>query len=135
MIGTTISLQMLPRFREYLFCFYGLIIENRPEPPALLWSMARVAIPAALRMLISLWSTSPRASGQSRSPFLLDSSTRTEILRPVSYRFRLVSISCDPNFTFSIDSHNMTIIEVDGNNVEPLVVDSIQIFAGRSLLR
>ncbi|KAI0294023.1 laccase C [Multifurca ochricompacta] len=47
------------------------------------------------------------------------------------YRFRLVSISCDPNFTFSIDGHDMTIIEVDGNNVEPLVVDSIQIFAGQ----
>ncbi|KAH9980739.1 laccase [Russula compacta] len=47
------------------------------------------------------------------------------------YRFRLVSISCDPSFTFSIDSHQMTIIEVDGNNVEPLVVDSIKIFAGQ----
>lgn len=57
---------------------------------------------------------------------------RTELL-PISYRFRLVSISCDPNFTFSIDGHNMTIIEVDGNNVEPLVVDSIQIFAGKLL--
>jgi Multicopper oxidase len=51
-----------------------------------------------------------------------------------SYRFRLVSISCDPNFTFSIDGHEMTIIEVDGNNVQPLVVDSIQIFAGEHLL-
>ncbi|OBZ65383.1 Laccase-4 [Grifola frondosa] len=30
------------------------------------------------------------------------------------YRIRLISMSCDPNFTFSIDSHNMTIIEVDG---------------------
>ncbi|OJT07652.1 Laccase-5 [Trametes pubescens] len=47
------------------------------------------------------------------------------------YRFRLVSISCDPNFTFSIDGHNMTIIEVDGVNHESLDVDSIQIFAGQ----
>jgi iron transport multicopper oxidase len=47
------------------------------------------------------------------------------------YRFRLVSISCDPNFTFGIDGHNVTIIEVDGVNVEPLLVDSIQIFAGQ----
>ena len=39
-------------------------------------------------------------------------------------------MSCDPNFTFSIDGHNMTVIEVDGNNVQPLLVDSIQIFAG-----
>uniref|UniRef100_UPI00403B38C7 Laccase n=1 Tax=synthetic construct TaxID=32630 RepID=UPI00403B38C7 len=47
------------------------------------------------------------------------------------YRFRLVSISCDPNFTFSIDGHNLTVIEVDGVNHEPLTVDSIQIFAGQ----
>ncbi|KAF5354773.1 hypothetical protein D9756_005749 [Leucocoprinus leucothites] len=47
------------------------------------------------------------------------------------YRFRLVSLSCDPNFTFSIDGHVMTIIEVDGVNVTPLEVDSIQIFAGQ----
>ncbi|KAF8957176.1 yellow laccase [Flammula alnicola] len=47
------------------------------------------------------------------------------------YRFRLVSISCDPNFVFSIDGHDMIIIEVDGINVQPLTVDSIQIFAGQ----
>jgi len=47
------------------------------------------------------------------------------------YRFRLVSISCDPNWKFSIDNHSMTIIEVDGTNVQPLVVDQIQIFAGQ----
>ena len=29
------------------------------------------------------------------------------------YRFRLVSLSCDPNYTFSIDKHDMTIIEGD----------------------
>ena len=50
--------------------------------------------------------------------------------RHISCRFRLVSISCDPNFTFSIDGHNMTVIEVEGTNVQPLLVDSIQIFAG-----
>ncbi len=64
------------------------------------------------------------------------------------YRFRLVSISCDPSFNFSIDKHNMvsvnslhpvkysnddhqTIIEVDGVNVKPLIVDSIEIHAGQ----
>ncbi|KAG6859902.1 hypothetical protein C0995_002231 [Termitomyces sp. Mi166 len=47
------------------------------------------------------------------------------------YRFRLVSISCDPNYIFSIDGHTMTIIEVDGINIQPLKVDSIQIFAGQ----
>ncbi|KAJ7734089.1 laccase [Mycena metata] len=47
------------------------------------------------------------------------------------YRFRLVSISCDPNFIFTIDGHEFTIIEVDGVNHAPLVVDSIQIYAGQ----
>ncbi|KAH9918575.1 laccase [Epithele typhae] len=47
------------------------------------------------------------------------------------YRFRLVSLSCDPNHTFSIDSHNMTVIEADAVNHSPLTVDEIQIFAGQ----
>jgi len=34
-------------------------------------------------------------------------------------------------FTFSIAGHSLKIIEVDGVNVEPLLVDSIQIFAGQ----
>jgi FtsP/CotA-like multicopper oxidase with cupredoxin domain len=50
--------------------------------------------------------------------------------RRISYRLRLVSISCDPAYTFSIDSHPLTIIEADGINVQPLQVDSLQIFAG-----
>lgn len=40
-------------------------------------------------------------------------------------------MSCDPNFTFSIDGHNMTVIEADAVNHEAVVVDSIQIFAGQ----
>ncbi|TFK31867.1 laccase-2 [Crucibulum laeve] len=47
------------------------------------------------------------------------------------YRFRLVSVSCDPNFTFSIDGHTLSVIEVDGVNHHPITVDSIQIFAGQ----
>ncbi|RXW17574.1 hypothetical protein EST38_g8286 [Candolleomyces aberdarensis] len=53
------------------------------------------------------------------------------VVRNRRYRFRLISISCDPNFVFSIDGHPMIIIEVDGINVQPLTVDSIQIFAGQ----
>nr|VWO98767.1 Tetraspanin [Ganoderma boninense] len=47
------------------------------------------------------------------------------------YRFRLVSISCEANFVFSIDGHPMTVIEADAVNTRPHVVDSIQIFAGQ----
>ncbi|KAJ7632022.1 laccase 14 [Mycena rosella] len=47
------------------------------------------------------------------------------------YRFRLIGLSCDPNFFFSIDGHHLTIIEVDGVNHKPVVADQIQIFAGQ----
>lgn len=46
------------------------------------------------------------------------------------YRFRLVSISCDPSYMFSIDGHKLTVIEADGQSTLPVEVDSIQIFAG-----
>ncbi|KAH9849284.1 laccase 1 [Lenzites betulinus] len=71
-------------------------------------------------------------NGLGRSP-----STTTSDLAVISvtqgkrYRFRLVSLSCDPNHTFSIDGHEMTIIETDSVNTQPLVVDSIQIFAAQ----
>ncbi|KAI0246641.1 laccase T2 copper depleted [Lactifluus subvellereus] len=51
------------------------------------------------------------------------------VQRGVRYRLRLISISCDPAYNFSIDDHQLTIIEVDSNNIQPLVVDSLEIFA------
>ncbi|KAG1753254.1 laccase [Suillus lakei] len=47
------------------------------------------------------------------------------------YRLRLIAMSCDPNFMFSIDNHNLTVIEADGELTEPLLVDSLQILAGQ----
>ncbi|KAK7443258.1 laccase, multicopper oxidase, benzenediol:oxygen oxidorectuctase [Stygiomarasmius scandens] len=47
------------------------------------------------------------------------------------YRMRLINLACDPNFTFSIDNHTMTVIEADGVNHEQLVVDQIQIFVAQ----
>ncbi|KAG6863970.1 hypothetical protein C0991_001496, partial [Blastosporella zonata] len=47
------------------------------------------------------------------------------------YRFRLIAMSCDPAFTFSIDGHSLTIIEADGENTVPLKVDSLDIYAGQ----
>lgn len=47
------------------------------------------------------------------------------------YRFRLVNISCDPNYIFSIDGHNMTVIEADAQNTVPVVADSVPIYAGQ----
>ncbi|KAF8229613.1 laccase [Tricholoma matsutake] len=47
------------------------------------------------------------------------------------YRFRIIAMSCDPSFAFSIDGHNLTIIEADGENTAPWVVDSVQVYAGQ----
>nr|AAR01249.1 laccase 8 [Coprinopsis cinerea]DAA04513.1 TPA_exp: laccase 8 [Coprinopsis cinerea okayama7\ len=47
------------------------------------------------------------------------------------YRLRIMAISCDPNYIFSIDGHQLTVIEADAQSTQPLVVDSIQIFAGQ----
>ncbi|KAG1766794.1 laccase [Suillus occidentalis] len=47
------------------------------------------------------------------------------------YRLRLIAMSCDPSFAFSIDNHNLTIIEADGELTLPLLVDSLQILAGQ----
>ncbi|KAG1810914.1 laccase [Suillus subaureus] len=47
------------------------------------------------------------------------------------YRFRLLNMACKPNYIFSIDHHKLIIIEADGQYVESLVVDSIQIYAAQ----
>ena len=81
-----------------------------------------------LRWLLLL---SPRTNGMlgnalhasGRHPLILDS---------LSYRMRMISMACDPHFTFQIDGHTMTVIEVEGNNIEPYVVDSIELYAGTS---
>jgi len=44
------------------------------------------------------------------------------------YRFRLIAISFDAFFGFSIDGHDLTIIEVDGINTEPHTVNFIEIY-------
>jgi iron transport multicopper oxidase len=39
-------------------------------------------------------------------------------------------MSCDPSFLFSLDGHQMTVIEVEGNNVQPVLVDGVNLYAG-----
>ncbi|KAJ3862206.1 laccase 1 [Lentinula novae-zelandiae] len=65
-------------------------------------------------------------NGPADAPFAV-----VNVVQGSRYRFRLVSISCDPNFLFSIDGHTFTVIEADGVNHEPVVADSIQIFAAQ----
>ncbi|KAG6831709.1 hypothetical protein H0H87_004366 [Tephrocybe sp. NHM501043] len=47
------------------------------------------------------------------------------------YRFRLIGLSCDAPFNFTIHDHNMTVIETDGQYTHPLHVDSLWVYAGQ----
>ncbi|KLO10982.1 laccase [Schizopora paradoxa] len=47
------------------------------------------------------------------------------------HRFRVVSTSCFPSYLFSIDGHNLTVIEADGVTHQPYTVDSLNIYAGQ----
>jgi len=47
------------------------------------------------------------------------------------YRLRLIGLSCHSNFNFSIDYHNLTVIEADGEETVPLLVDSLQVLPGQ----
>ncbi|KAI6021010.1 Cupredoxin [Pisolithus marmoratus] len=53
------------------------------------------------------------------------------VAQGLRYRFRIVGASCVAWFNFTIDGHSMTIIEADGHEVEPVVVDSLPVFAGQ----
>nr|ACO53431.1 laccase 5 [Trametes sp. C30] len=71
-------------------------------------------------------------NGFGRSPTTLNADLAVvSVTQGKRYRFRLVSLACDPNFTFSIDNHNMTIIEADSVSTKPHTVDSITIFTAQ----
>ncbi|EIN05270.1 laccase [Punctularia strigosozonata HHB-11173 SS5] len=71
-------------------------------------------------------------NGKGRSLETLDADLAViTVTKGKRYRMRLVAIACHPNWIWSIDSHTMTVIEVDGVNVQPYTVDSIQIYAAQ----
>ncbi|KAF9224261.1 laccase [Gyrodon lividus] len=47
------------------------------------------------------------------------------------YRIRLINMACKPHIIFSIDNHNFTIIEADGQPTLPYAVDTIPIYVGQ----
>ncbi|KAG2040085.1 laccase [Suillus americanus] len=47
------------------------------------------------------------------------------------YRFRILGLSCDASYNFTIDGHIMTIIEADGVETVPQTVDILPVFAGQ----
>jgi iron transport multicopper oxidase len=54
-------------------------------------------------------------------------------VRGKRYRFRLISISCGPDYVFSIDGRQFTVIEADGQNVLPVTINGIRLFEGKFL--
>ena len=48
------------------------------------------------------------------------------------YRIRVIGMTVEANIMFSIDNHLFTVIEADGVNTEPAVVDSVQVFPGKN---
>ena len=48
----------------------------------------------------------------------------TSVQKGKRYRLRFINISCGPTYQVSIDNHNMTIIEADGVETNPLTVNS-----------
>ncbi|KAG6822973.1 hypothetical protein H0H92_011851, partial [Tricholoma furcatifolium] len=47
------------------------------------------------------------------------------------YRFRIIGLSCDPPYNFTIHNHSMTIIEADGEYTDRVTVDSLWVYAGQ----
>ncbi|KAF9455291.1 laccase C [Collybia nuda] len=80
----------------------------------------------AMRVLATLINGRGRYDGGDKIPLSV-----IHVERGKRYRFRVIGMSCDPNFTFSIDGHTMTVIEADGENTVPHEVDSVQIHAGQ----
>ncbi|KAK0498036.1 laccase lcc5 [Armillaria luteobubalina] len=54
-----------------------------------------------------------------------------KVKKGTRYRIRMINLGCEASFRFSIDSHTMTIIEVDGINHVPYTVDEMDIFSGQ----
>ncbi|KAG9100807.1 laccase [Ceratobasidium sp. 392] len=53
------------------------------------------------------------------------------VIKGRRYRLRVINMSAIGSYTFSIEGHRLTIIEADGIAHQPLVVDSLDIYAGQ----
>ncbi|KAL0580994.1 Laccase-1 [Marasmius crinis-equi] len=53
------------------------------------------------------------------------------VIKGRRYRLRLFSLSCRPFFTFSVDHHNITAIEFDGVEHDPVTVQNVDIYAAQ----
>jgi iron transport multicopper oxidase len=53
------------------------------------------------------------------------------VRKGLRYRFRLFAISCRPFFTFSIDSHSIAVMELDGVEHDPAVGENHDVYAAQ----
>ncbi|KAF5378072.1 hypothetical protein D9615_007511 [Tricholomella constricta] len=53
------------------------------------------------------------------------------VVRWKRYRLRVFALSCRPFFTFSIDNHNITFIEADGIEHDPVTVQNVDVYAAQ----
>jgi iron transport multicopper oxidase len=44
------------------------------------------------------------------------------------YRYRLISTAPRAVMPFSVDGHNLTVIEVDGNAIRPVATESVELY-------
>ncbi|KAJ0097158.1 hypothetical protein Patl1_27321 [Pistacia atlantica] len=49
-----------------------------------------------------------------------------------TYRFRIASLTSLSALSFQIEGHNMTVVEADGNYVEPFATENLYIYAGET---
>ncbi|KAJ3884646.1 laccase lcc6 [Lentinula edodes] len=109
---------------QYCDGLRGPLVVYDPQDPYL--SLYDVDDDSTVITLSDLTSDATLINGLATAPLAVISVTLGK-----RYRFRLVSISCEPNFVFSIDGHTFTVIEVDGVSHDPVIADSIQIFASQ----
>lgn len=78
------------------------------------------------------WPASLSAHQQSNTPACTGGQRYTTTVKPGStMRLRLINHSSYFSYWFSIDSHNLTIVEMDGVEIEPIVTNGVHINIGQ----
>ncbi|CDO78173.1 Laccase [Trametes cinnabarina] len=90
-----------------------MVVYDPNDPHASLYDVDNV---------ISLSSDSTLINGRGRTSISIAAELTVITVTPGKrYRFRLVSMSCDPAYNFAIDGHSLTVIEADAVNTQPLL--------------
>ncbi|KAG6860892.1 hypothetical protein C0995_006331 [Termitomyces sp. Mi166 len=108
----------------------AFIVYDPQDPYKYLYDVDDVAVqhPAqpVTTLINGLGRTSAKDVNNTNTPLAVVSVTEGK-----RYRFRIIGLSCDSPYNFTIHNHNFTIIETDGEYTAPLVVDSLWVYAGQ----